>query len=225
MGQTGVSTQQTIMDPPILQISENTSYHQSLEDLLSETTSSMHLGGTGIQQSGGCTDSLSSERHTTVSALQTIMDSPILQIPESIAHPLRLEDDLPERTSIVHLGGTGIQESGGCTDSLSSDRHTTGPAQRNLDSAMEIPDPSRYQEDLTSERAPSECLRSTGAQLEQGNLLFSNLVPMNWVQPQAFYADPFQNEICRILKQNDACYKKHEDKVAFFSSILNNLAA
>lgn len=213
MGQTRVSTQQT-MDPPILQISESTTDHLSLEDLLSERTCSIHLGGTSIQQSGGCTDS------TTVSAQQTIMDSPILQIPESIAHPIRLEDHLPERTSFVHLGGTGIQESGGSTDSLSSYLHTTVPAQRNLHSAMETPDPSRSQEDLTSERAPSECLRSTGAQLEQGNELFSNLMPMNWVQPQAIYADPFQNEICRILKQNDLCSKKHEDKVAFFSSIL-----
>lgn len=220
MGQTGVSTQQTIMDPPILQISESTTCHLSLEDLLSERASSIHLGETIVQLSEGCTDSLSSNRHTTVSAQQTIMDSPILQIPESIAHPLRLEEHLPERTSSVHFEGTGIHESSSCTDSLSSEQHTTVPAQRNLHLAMETPDLSRSQEDLTSEMAPSECLRSTGAQLEQANQLFSNLMPMSWVQPQAFYADPFQNEFSRLQKQNDSCSKKHEAKVAFFSSIL-----
>lgn len=157
---------------------------------------------------------------TGVSTQQTIMDPPILEIPESIAHPLRLEDHGPERTSSVHHGGTGIQELGGCSDSLSSDRHTTIPAQRNLCSASDTLDPSRSQEDLTSERAPFECLGSNGAQQEQGSQLFSNLMPMNWVQPQTFYADPFQNEICRILKQNESCSKKYEDKVAFFSYIL-----
>ncbi|XP_020580653.1 uncharacterized protein LOC110024818 isoform X2 [Phalaenopsis equestris] len=161
---------------------------------------------------------------TGVSAQQTIEEPPILQIPESTVHPQRLQDFFSERIPSMNLRGTGIQQVVGSADSLSSTVHTIVPAQhRILDVVAEtgpsnhnITDntlnPSTSLEDVPSERATSEHLRSTGVQLDQGNQLFPNFMSASWAPAQAVFADPFQNELFRIRKQNDSCSKRHEDK-------------
>lgn len=174
----------------------------------------------------GCSGSFCSNEQTGVSAQQTIMEPHILQISESTVHPQRLEDLLSERTSPMHLGGTGFQPVVSYADSLSSARDTIVPTQHRLSDAVVESVPSNHHttdNTINSSRSSSEHLRSTGFQQDQGNQLFPNFMSLSWIPIQAVYADPFQNELFRIRKQSDSCNKKHEDKVVFFVSFLRNL--
>ncbi|KAL0914065.1 hypothetical protein M5K25_017570 [Dendrobium thyrsiflorum] len=175
-------------------------------------------------QEAACSGPYCSVGQTEVPAQQTIMEPPVHPIPEITGHPCRPQDVLPERLSFIDLRGTGVQQIVDCAEPLSSARHSIVPAQhRILGAAMEnvpsnqqitdnILHPSRSQEDLPLERAPSEHLRSAGVQLDQGNQLIPNFMSMGWVPAQPVYADPFQNELLRIRKQSDSYTKKHEDK-------------
>ncbi|PKU83925.1 uncharacterized protein LOC110102857 isoform X2 [Dendrobium catenatum] len=126
-----------------------------------------------------------------VPAQPTIMEPPVHPILDITEHPLTPQDVLPEELAYIHLRETDNQQ---ITEN--------------------ILDPSRSQEDLPSERAPSEDLRSAGVHLDQGNQLIPDFLSIGWVPAQPIYADPFQNELLRIRKQNDSCTKKHEEKKA-----------
>ncbi|PKA60165.1 Helicase protein MOM1 [Apostasia shenzhenica] len=67
-------------------------------------------------------------------------------------------------------------------------------------------------DDPPPQRLPSETLRSTDIQSDPRNQFSQSFPSMGWVPPQAICADPFQNELYRIHKQDDSCTKKHDEK-------------
>ncbi|KAK8915883.1 Helicase protein MOM1 [Platanthera zijinensis] len=155
--------------------------------------------------------------HETVEAID-------VEIPVNIIHPIRLQEDLPsERTCYGNLVGSDIQQGMVCAWSHPSAPQGEVPVQEPTEDEIENQPTIRQNPantfhgiglrlDLPLGRTCSGHPGGSDIQSDQVNQFCQSSSSIEWDPSQVLCTDPMQNELFRVLKQEQSCTNKYENK-------------